>query len=364
MDLKAFKELALSRNIRGDIERYYADPSINQSYLKALLKARRAVDPSKYVTRRSVSHFEKGSALDFLTTFPGSDLTEEFEVLTMKRPGNKPDEILKIIEERGLEWTEENAMQIAAEIEYLGKNAKEETRKKNLDSLFKYMSHVSSLSKTKSVLTFEEMVQVNTAYQKLIENPATSKFVVDSGDSDIVHLPQFPVYVDYKYDGVIIPCKALLDRLIAVQHSGNKTLYIVDYKTVNGSMLGFPKSVFKFRYDLQASFYMTLVQEMYLDWSVVFVFVVVSLTHDEPPMVFSVDYDTICSGRNGSDDDFNPNLKGGYETALDWHLHYQKVTEEEKLYPPHYQLFLTEDHKEEKDFQYIGMNLVDFVNPK
>lgn len=289
MDRGYFEAWQKDRSIEEDLRQYRADASWNQSLLKAV-----ASNPitafEEQERRRSISHFEKGSAVDYLLTFPGSTVTDGFAVLTATRPANRPDEILSIIEERGLDWTEDVAMQIADEIQYGGANAKEETRRKNLKGLFEYMAAVTGLPADKDILTYEEMLQVNGAYNRLKNDDIAYPYCFDQQQSGVYHFPQLPLYGKVTLpNGKIAPVKGLLDRMIVDFNS--QTITIIDYKTMAGATKSFPASFLKLRYDIQSALYTKLVrmQDWYdSEFTVKFIFVVVSLTNEDSPLVYSV----------------------------------------------------------------------------
>jgi hypothetical protein len=115
----------------------------------------------------------------------------------------------------------------------------------------------------------------------------------------------FQKEIYWVYDGV--PLKSLLD-LITVNHK-KKTIQPWDLKTTGFAVDKFENSLYKFRYDFQASFYTEALMNEYPDYKILpFRFIVVSTVMNDRPRIFECSERVLSVGKIGDD-----KLKGWLE---------------------------------------------------
>jgi hypothetical protein len=103
----------------------------------------------------------------------------------------------------------------------------------------------------KQIISLEEKVVVDSVVDSLKNHEAT-KDLFSNDEPNFYIIYQKPFYT--LVDGV--KCKILPD-IIVVDSAGNLTMY--DVKTMASSVLSFPDQAQKFRYDLQAAFYLDVI---------------------------------------------------------------------------------------------------------
>lgn len=94
-----------------------------------------------------------------------------------------------------------------------------------------------------------------------------------------------------------VKCKALLD--IVYFDEDNKKITVIDIKTTSGSLKDFDSSVVKFRYDIQAAFYVDGMKHKFPDYDINFKFIVQNVDDVYDPLIIDVDESFLSRGREG-----------------------------------------------------------------
>ena len=289
------------------VKEYYDHPALNQSKLKKLLKG---VDyynsKDEDDTFKEKESFIIGSAVDALITTKRDDFFKLFYVSDLS---SKPsDTIMEIMKElflvydplRLLEDMKGDILDICNEKEYY-KTWKDDTRvNKILDHKEYWLSLIKSQGKT--VLSKEEYDLADKIRYYLITTHKNtySNFT----DFNKVVYYQFPLY--FKYKG--IECKALPDMVVVYLDEVGKpeSVEIIDLKTTGFSTIEFPKSLRKFRYDIQAAFYIEALKSNLDKFSLSsdvkikpFKFVVESTKTPGTPITYICNEDIINVGKRG-----------------------------------------------------------------
>ena len=188
------------------------------------------------------------------------------------------------------------------------------------------------MNKPEGILVSQDLYDRAVAMaEALLTDERCSKYIVPGSFENSDYLFQFPIY--WQFNGIL--CKSLLDNLI-VDHE-NKTIQPIDIKTTGDGVYDFSYSFIKWRYYIQASFYTYAVEywkssldasEMYQgknisDYLVLpFKFIVASkMFISEPPLVWTVDQETLQMGAHGTTLATGRKIKGFIELLeeLKWH---------------------------------------------
>jgi hypothetical protein len=242
---------------------------VNQSSLKKLIKGVdnfiKSSDSELYYEERG--HFIIGSGVDTWLT----QGVEEFENEFYKQEVAKPsDKVLSICHKLydlliSLDYLDEfiaNNYLLEDITNYLPLNSilsdenyynnyKESTK---VNKFIKDGSeYFSSLIKcdNRQICSPDEWATIHKIVYSLQDNN-TTKWIFDpdyKSNDDIDLIFQKPLYFQIKG----IPCKALLD-VIVINHT-KKTIQIYDLKTTSETVINFPNSIRKFRYDIQLAWY-------------------------------------------------------------------------------------------------------------
>lgn len=111
-------------------------------------------------------------------------------------------------------------------------------------------------SEGKDVISSEQEEKAKRIVRELKVNQYTAPYVNAVEDKTHEVHNQLEIYVDYKKDGITLPLKGALDRVL-VSHE-KRVIQPIDFKT-SFNVLQFDKSYYKYRYYRQASYYRYLV---------------------------------------------------------------------------------------------------------
>ena len=242
---------------KEEIEDYFADPSINQSYLKQLIKGVEHLEEKEEVLYfKEKGHFVIGGAVDVFVTQGNTNFDEQYHVATDKKPSDTIMSIVRMIfdgeitdgEATTLELNDfgQEILESVAYHKYQPR-WKEETILKNIiETGSEYFEELKE-AHGKNILSPLEKDITDHILMSWRSSKYTAPYFQDSLEVDIYY--QVPIYFDY--EGV--PCKVLLD--IVRVNTLLKTIEPVDLKTLGGFTSTFPYSVKSFGYNFQASFY-------------------------------------------------------------------------------------------------------------
>jgi hypothetical protein len=146
-----------------------------------------------------------------------------------------------------------------------------------------------------------------------------------------------------------LDCKALLDKVIVNDLYCNlvlsditippKSILPIDIKTIGQSVKSFPTSFRKYRYDVQSSWYMLALKKEYPNYNILpMLFVVVSTSTKEYPLIYKTVWDDLYIGKYGGKKEWNNTLSYkkyikqpdvlGYEQMIDLYLQQLSLPEE------------------------------------
>lgn len=346
---------------RESIKSYRESPAINQSTLKDLqyglvnfLKKQAEEGP--------VASFEVGSAVDCILTAPEGSFSEEYYISSLeKKPTEVEMDIISIVFEMALEQGNplENFVDYRQYIEKAilevgwQPNWKIETRVDKISNSTICQEYFEDLKNSvgKTVLSVRQYENIAKVVDSLKENERTKNYFdrkIIEESQEILFLYQVPIY--FKFGGQ--DCKALPDIVTMKLEDGKITeILISDLKTTSKSTTEFFDSVIKYRYDIQASWYLTAISNIGAEYCTYplseavsilpFQFIVESTTTPGNPLIYETDGSLIKQGRFGTEDIFTNSSneekylikkgKKGFETLLKELVYYQETQFQEDI---------------------------------
>ena len=358
-----------------EINKYFADPSLSQSYLKMLIGGLDSFLAKRTQYKEAEEGIEKeyltiGSAVDCILTGEEGRFDEIYFISSLtKRPSETEMLIINRVFQTCLAQYGvgdmpllENVkpfLQESIEFHEYQKNWKMETKiEKALGWGTEYFENLK-LAIGKTVLSQEQYEKVMSIVTCLRENPRTMKYFDRnslSSQKNIDIYYQLPIY--FKYRGKA--CKALLDILVVIKDDDGNVIQVqpADLKTTGQNTIYFLSSVKSLRYDIQGAWYKEAIQSIYPRAEILpFQFIVESTVFVGKPLIYKLSEDLLHIGKFGrqavtiSDIDglFNNNAAyqpikvvreiKGFDELLDEYLYYEqngweedkKVTENDGL---------------------------------
>ena len=252
------------------MERYFQNNAVSQSLLKQYLMHPRLIhkesEPDLYYGEDR--HFTKGSLVDLIVTGNWEDTVPN--VYHVVDESIKLSDTVRSILHRTFDIEKESSLEginfaslVTACNEhsfYMNRYkedvpAEEDWRVKTIlkdENSLNYWNELYN-SQGKILLTNDEYEKSFMVANSIINDKYTYPFF---SDMEAVYQKEF--YTDYDLaDGTFpIPIKGLCDVIFLDHKNGIK--YITDIKTTAAHLANFNKSIFKFRYDIQVSFYKEL----------------------------------------------------------------------------------------------------------
>jgi len=339
---------------KEQIQAYRESPAINQSTLKNL-QFGLASFLKKQDEEGPTASFERGSAVDCILTAPEGAFEEQFYISTLEKKPSETEMLIvsmvfdKIPKEYGIQiepFPYYDAF-IQESIETVGwqSNWKMETRVEKIRSNTACQEYFDDLknSQDKTILSLAQYGEVMAVVESLRNNERTREFFdrekIQKSENEI-WLYQVPIY--FEYEGH--QCKALPDIVrIKMKEDEVEQVQVIDLKTMSEDTLKFPESVSKYRYEIQAAWYVEALDrvdksfwkelgvELTRDSQMLpFLFVVESMYSPGRPLIYEVLPSLMEQGRSGSEDSYdcegNTLLrkgKKGFTTLLEEYAYYQ-----------------------------------------
>jgi len=302
---------------------YREHPALSQSKLKTLLTSPKAFLDD---TKKSASYFDFGTLVDMYLFDREKEIKDSFYILKdgISVPSDTVQAVLQRVVDiscppvdfgNNLESYKQEILSICKNLNY-GQSWKEETL---LAKFTEYGPYFKQLKESVGKSTVTENT-LNSAKKKaeLVKENEYIKFLFEKESEDVEIFTNSPLF--FEVNG--ISCKALLD-LYKVNHK-LKEIYPADLKTTGDNVLRFSNSFIKYRYDIQAAFYVRALKEKYPDYTIKsFYFMVIESSDFETlPMLYEASLEEILFGTYGGYLK-NGYFYKGYETLLEeykWHI--------------------------------------------
>ena len=253
--------------LQEEVDRYFESGKASQSFLKALCKGvAYAKRPEKTMYYEEKGNLLIGSAIDDLLSMG----TEAFNVKYFVASKDKPSDAImsivqmifdKVVEQQG-QVPQENIHSFANEVlEALDYHKyqtrwKEETRiNKGMELGYAYFEELKEAYGKQILSPIEYEIVSNIRMSWTTHKHTTSYF----NNPDVHIFFQVPIYFTY----LNVDCKALLDMVIVDTKA--QTIQPIDFKTMAGSVMDFPKSVKRFGYNFQGAFYTEALKQLRAD---------------------------------------------------------------------------------------------------
>ena len=240
------------------VDDYFDRPELNQSKLKSLknityYQQKENKKSDNFYDEKG--HFIFGNAVDTLLTQPEDAYDKIFYRSALE---SKPsDKVMSILQEafsnatsRDINDQQGILLQAIKNHNYYA-NRKADT---NIANVIKegenYWNELIEAG-GRQIISKEESDKINKLVTKFNSSELFEKYF-QSGPEKIV-MYQVPLYFEMQCEGKTVHCKMLLDTLVI--DTLNKTVQVIDIKTLYQSVINFNMSYYKNGYDFQATFY-------------------------------------------------------------------------------------------------------------
>jgi hypothetical protein len=262
------------RTTQKEVDTYFSDKErISQSKLKKIIKG---VEGLKDVTEKELYYEEKehliiGSAVDDLLTMGKEVFDNTYYVTIAEKPSGKTLSVLHRLFDNVLETYGENLRM--ANFGVLTEELIESIcLLEDFQGRWKLPAKINALEKNsayfdelcqaygKQIITIEDKAKIDSIAESFKNSDYGWIFKVANGEENENYDEKnidiyFQKVIYFDYDG--IPSKALLDLLL-INHN-TKEIAIADLKTTGDTVINFKYAAMKFRYDIQAAFYINAV---------------------------------------------------------------------------------------------------------
>lgn len=300
------------------IDEYFNSSAVNQSLLKRLEKGvhnylgNKKSEKELYYTEKG--HFIIGSAVDTILTGEENQFEKDYYVSELDK---KPSEVEMSIIQKVFDevvwdnnsFLEDFKEQIEQSILFHNwqPNWKIETKINKIVEIGSDYFEDLKQGYGKQILSTEEYSLINNIVLSLTTNPRTNKYFNRQQlcNTDLINVYyQLPIYFTYNE----IDCKALLDLLILIRNEKGEIVSIqgFDLKTTSTNTIDFANNVKKYRYDIQASWYMEAIKQLFVTKEHYnlkpFTFIVESTTNIGFPLLYECTDLLISAGKHGIED--------------------------------------------------------------
>lgn len=299
---------------------YYEAQGVNQSRLKLLLRNNpeeynQVQEPELYFQEKE--HFVIGDAIDCKLTCPEEFDTRFYVSTLLSKPSDTMISIIRYIFDTfkdrypdkfisstfvGMASLPEFKAIIIESLdahEYQ-KNWKTETR---INKVLEHHAYWAELvdSDNKTILSQEDMSTITQVEMSLKSNPLCAH-LFQTPRQGIEIFYQFPIFFEYEGHD----CKGLLD-IVVINHK-ERTIQIIDVKTLSRDTLYFPYQYKKFRYDIQGAFYYVGILKMFSNLDTLKdykvekpQFLVESTIKPGTPLIYTMESSAIAQAIDGED---------------------------------------------------------------
>lgn len=344
--------MAIIRTPKEQVDAYFESERISQSELKLLAKGlRKHKEGFKTTDAMNI-----GSAVDVILTGAPGQFEEEFYVSNVEQaPSDTEKEIVDLtftlLLDDGIEPEQMDNLPVHREhVEmaiqdtdwYKGKPGEKRTVGLMEKCNEYFRDKIAAYGR--KILSQAEKNTIDSVVMSLKTNEETKKYFDEEVQREFTNMDfyyQLPVYFTYKGQ----ECKALLDLMIVVKNDEGKVISILgcDLKTMEGDTLNFRWNVKKFRYDIQAAWYIRAMQEWAKqnghDVKAVkndFNFIVESTTYADCPLVYVLDSTGTQLGFHGDPGMYKDGIElrkplKGVNELFDEYLWYQQTNFEKDI---------------------------------
>lgn len=291
------------RTNKEDKEKYFESPALNQSSLKKLL-----VGIDYFVEEeKETSYFNIGSAVDAILTGYEGQFEEEFYLASVPKPSETIEAMLLSIYDNctdkkaslldSIDLVEETVIAFNYQPKW-----KLETRVSKILEHALYYEEIQKMDGRK-VLSPEEKNIVDTVVEELRTNSVSKDLFGGNYPSNVDVYFQLPLF----WMEENTPCKGLIDMAVIERDEkgvGTK-VHLFDLKTTSSRTLDFGNSFRKYRYDIQAAWYMMGIEKnrekfnLSKDYEIEFSFIVASTNIPVMPLLFHTSMEAIEIGWRG-----------------------------------------------------------------
>jgi hypothetical protein len=277
---------------------YLSTQAESQSRLKKILK-----HPYFYLNNQHSDDDEPsevtliGDGVDFLLTQNEDVFNDNFVVATVERPtAQMGDYVWELYANRN----NENPEQIAYDKVGFKRDSIEKVQERFKTEGLAYYNQLLE-SETKKLISVTQYNAVLSIVESLKTHPFTQHIFNRDSKTKLSQVPLYGKWNDFNMKG-------LLDLII--YDSSANTIYPIDIKTTSKSLHFFEDTIFDYRYDFQAAFYMELIYQntglLMNEFNITehpviapFSFIVESQKFQGAPLIFQMSKDALNIGKFG-----------------------------------------------------------------
>jgi len=330
--------MAIIRTNQKQIEDYYNTDAVSQSLLKSFLNGLNGYKSYIANKDKEKSYLSIGSAVDCILTQGEEEFKKQFYVSELENSISETEKtILNEIFENAklkfisLEQLTDKEFTTSLAFQKWQPKWKTDTKIDKIKKVCKGYYDELYIAENKTILSKEEFATIEAMVYNL-RNSSVTKEYFDKGlyyqkmANEEDHLDiyyQLPIYFEHRN----VKCKALLD--IVVVDNARSLVIPLDIKTTSKPILEFEQEIYKYRYDIQASFYNIALNSVFTDLRKNSTFGLIVSSTQEPqfPMIYKLGSTLVDVGKNGKK---SLVFKGrqirkqilGFEQLLDEYLYY------------------------------------------
>jgi len=281
------------------LENYRSEMALNQSLLKnvpfSLNVEKDDSDPSVPLVL--------GKFMEDCIYYGREETMKNFFINKTKIPKDPIKKIIEVCTVRGVDFTNDQSISdIGVEHEYQAKYGVDARAKAIRKYGQDYYDLLQIINKgEKPIISMEDAMIGEIMAKSILENDWTKQFVTDTDDWVTYNNVPIKVYSDEHGDYL----KILID--ICQVNFALKRVRLIDIKSTGDYLTAFPKSVLKFRYDVQGSFYRhvfskfmethSILKDFTLDEN--FYFVVASVKEPSKSLAYHLDFNDLLGAKLG-----------------------------------------------------------------
>lgn len=271
-----------------DTIRAYRDrDALNYSYIKRIIGASDIDDDELIIAPGERKHITMGQLVDLMLSYPEELINDNLYFYKYEKPSDTIIQIIYNTYNGSGDITDDELLASIDKFGYVG-NRSWDNQRKLQEIKAKGEDYINFLftSKDKLIISEEEYSTARLILSNLKTSDNTKDLILAEGQH------QLPLYTTM-YD---VDCKALPDKLIFT----DSTVQPIDFKITSGSLQSWKYVARKFRYDIQSSFYSSVLQASYPFLEVLpFKFIVGSANPNIKPYVYICTDEDLSIGKMG-----------------------------------------------------------------
>ena len=269
------------------IKAYRDRDALNYSYIKRIIGASDIDDDELVIAPGERKHITMGQLVDLMLSYPEDLINDNLYFYKYEKPSDTIIQIIYSAFNQSGDISDDELLASIDKFGYVGNRSWDNQRKlQEIKSKGEDYINFLLTSKNKLIISEEEYTTARLIVSNLKTSDNTKDLILAEGQH------QLPLYANM-YD---VDCKALPDKLIFT----GSTVQPIDFKITSGSLQSWKYVARKFRFDIQASFYSSILQTVYPFHTILpFKFIVGSANPNIKPYVYICTDEDLSIGKVG-----------------------------------------------------------------